>query len=187
MITCRTHLCWKRPLHAVNNVCILDYLVQNHCSRCDFENKTFHALQPMKFHQMTKFILLSLQSYSVNMVCVMHFCDRSYKMKFLDGQLSSVITVTLQYLHRRLTVSHTRFTEKNKVWAKDVLFIMNFKCAPFTLIRGKRLHLKIDLNNQDEDNIGYWTKRVNEGFERAVYVSLIMINASLLLLVHTVT
>ena len=129
--------CTSVGLHTVNNVCILDYLVQNHCSRCDFENKTFHALQPIKFHHMTKFILLSLQSYSVNIVCVMHFCDRSYKIIFLDGQLSSVITVTLQYLHRRLTVSYTRFTEKNKVWAKDVLFIMNFKCAPLRSLGGR--------------------------------------------------
>ena len=104
--------------------------------RCDFDNKTFYAIQPpIKFHNMTKFILLSLQIYSVN-ICVMHFCDRSYKIIFLDGQLSSVITVTLQYLHRQLTVWYTRFTEKNKVWAKDVLFIMNFKCAPLRSLGG---------------------------------------------------
>ena len=44
---------------------------------------------------------------------------------------------------RQLTVWYTRFTEKNKVWAKDVLFIMNFKCAPLRLLGGTRLHLKI--------------------------------------------
>ena len=63
--------------------CIIDYLVQNHCSRCDFDNKTFHASQPIKFHDVTKFILLSLQIYSVNMICVMHFCDRSLTKLYL--------------------------------------------------------------------------------------------------------
>jgi len=57
--------------------------------------------------------------------------------------------VTLQYLQTKFP--YTRFTEKNKVWAKDVLFIMNFKCAPLRLLGGTRLHLKIYLNNQDED------------------------------------
>ena len=104
LIACIIHLLEKPPS--------CEHQLQKHhrlyCAkpifRCDFDNKTFYAIQPpIKFHNMTKFILLSLQIYSVN-ICVMHFCDRSYKIIFLDGQLSSVITVTLQYLHRQLTV-----------------------------------------------------------------------------------
>ena len=136
---------------------------------------------------MTKFILLSLQIYSINIICVMHFCDRSYKTIFLDGLLSSVITVTLQYLQWTQIVSDTRFTEKNKVWAKDVLFVMNFKCAPLRSLRGDWLHLKIYLINQDKDNKGYWTKRENEGCEKRQWLFLWSsnhLNTSLLLLAH---
>jgi len=50
--------------------------------------------------------------------------------------------VTLQYLQTKFP--YTRFTEKNKVWAKDVLFIMNFKCAH----HGEQVAFENNHNNQ---------------------------------------
>ena len=136
---------------------------------------------------MTKFILLSLQIYSINIICVMHFCDRSYKTIFLDGLLSSVITVTLQYLQWTQIVSDTRFTEKNKVWAKDVLFVMNFKCAPLRSLRGDWLHLKIYLINQDKDNKDTEPKekmKVVKNGSGCFFHHQFILNTSLLLLAH---
>ena len=61
---------------------------QKRCFCCDFVNKSFSDIQSNTGLEVTKFILLSLHVYNIIIICVMHFCDRSYNIFSLDGQLS---------------------------------------------------------------------------------------------------